>query len=232
MSEDSEYVFNPIIALVAVGITLAAIYFFTHEIIEPHEELESSSDKVIIYSSPEIEAEFYADTTGSSFLEKLNGEEKKDEGNPYLSLFEDEEPTAKKEDSKKTDSLFFAALMAQSPKYDHPVKHTIIRYYTKDKDKNRVFDLQQFGFYIHERPSPLQQTHTSNMIHVGDSVTNKDVLLVGYQLIQSGMDIKDISFSREHAGWKSNAIEIGTDTTIMDKKPMTLKDLKMDWGQM
>ncbi|MCV9388615.1 hypothetical protein [Reichenbachiella ulvae] len=228
MSEQSEYIFNPVIALIAVGITLVVMYFVTHDTSDPADQLELKSDKVIIYSSPELKKEFLSEDTEQDYIiEEPNTEE-----NPFLPLFSKEEPEEKPEDTQKSDSLFFAALMAQSPKYDHPVKHTIIRYYTKDKDKNRVFNLQNYGFYIHERPSPLQSTHTSNMIHVGDSVTNQDVLLVGYQLIKSGMDIKDISFSREHAGWKSNAIEIGTDTTIMDKKPMTLKDLKMDWGQM
>lgn len=222
MSEESHYVFNPIIAIVYCGVVLITLYFMSHDSSDSHED---SREKVIVYSA-------HSRALGEIF----NGLSDYDYQNPTDSTGElpkkDLRPVTTTRASQNSDSIFFAAVIAQSPEYGHPVKKTIIRYYAKERDNNHVFNLDKYGFYIHERPSPLRGTHQSNMIHVGDSVSNKDVLLVGYKLISAGLSIKDISLSREHAGWKSNAIEIGTDTTIVSKKNMTLNDLRRDWGQM
>jgi hypothetical protein len=108
----------------------------------------------------------------------------------------------------------------------------VIRYYTKAKDKNKVFALRKLGYYIHERNSEASDEYPSNSICYGDSVSKEDLMLIAYTLIEKGVALQDISLSKFHDTWKSNSIEIGTDTTIMNKSVINLTDLQSKWKDM
>ncbi len=111
-------------------------------------------------------------------------------------------------------------------KPDKPRTDIIIRYYVHPPDGNRVYALRDLGFYIHERPVDKQMTsYESNSIFYGDSIKKEDLLIVAYTLIKQGIPIKNIEPSQYHDGWKYNAIEIGADSTILDKEILTLDKL-------
>ncbi|MBU2915578.1 MULTISPECIES: hypothetical protein [Reichenbachiella] len=222
MTDESSSSHNPIITLVVITLSIVALHL---SVINTHTEEKVTHQRVIIDEEGNVQPiENY-----SLFIDSG-----KTINQPHKVKILKTKPEAKLKPVKdlNTDSLFYAELMRQSPEYGSPVKKTIIRYYVKDKDADKVYGLEKYGFYIHERPSPLRASDQSNAMYVGDSVSNADVLLVGYTLIRAGLEIKTISFSRAHAGWKSNSIEIGTDTTATDLPPLTLSDLKQDWGNM
>lgn len=108
-----------------------------------------------------------------------------------------------------------------------PRTDVIIRYYKHPPDGNSVYKLKDLGFYIHERPVDKEMTdYESNSIYYGDSVKQEDLLIVAYTLIKQGMPIKSIKPSLYHDGWKYNAIEIGADSTVIEKDALTLDQLQ------
>ncbi len=109
----------------------------------------------------------------------------------------------------------------------------VIRYYKKDKDGDRVYKLRNLGFYIHERPAEDDfDDYTSNAIFYGDSVKQKDLILIAYQLIKNGVKLQSMTLSKYHDAWKAHSVEIGTDTTALQDKPLTLGTLRKKWEDM
>ena len=108
-----------------------------------------------------------------------------------------------------------------------PRSDVIIRYYKHPPDGNSVYSLKDLGFYIHERPvDKVMVDYESNSIFYGDSVKKEDLLIVAYTLLKEGLPIKSIKPSLYHDGWKSNSIEIGADSTVVDQKTLTLQQLQ------
>lgn len=109
----------------------------------------------------------------------------------------------------------------------------VIRYYKKEKDGDRVFKLRDLGFYIHERPAENDfEEYASNAIFYGDSVKQKDLLLIAYQLMQNGIKLQSMTLSKYHDAWKAHSVEIGTDTTALKDIPFTLGTLRKKWQDM
>ena len=55
----------------------------------------------------------------------------------------------------------------------------VVRYYTKSKDKDRVYSLRKYGFYIHERKTDSIFTdYPSNSLYYGDDISNDDIQLI------------------------------------------------------
>jgi hypothetical protein len=54
--------------------------------------------------------------------------------------------------------------------------------------------------------------------------------LVSYLLLEAGVELKKILPSKLHDDWKSNAIEIGTDTLFLKFPTLRLKDIRKDWN--
>ena len=141
------------------------------------------------------------------------------------------------EERQVNDSLFFAqwleayqSNMSKHLKKPHKRTDIVVRYYKKPKDKNRVYSLRQLGFYIHERPVSAYKNYPSNALYYGDSVKREDIALIAYQLIAHGVKLQDISVSKYHDDWKAHAIEIGTDRAALRKPPITLAELRQQWG--
>ncbi|MEP2026479.1 MAG: hypothetical protein ABJH98_18620 [Reichenbachiella sp.] len=109
----------------------------------------------------------------------------------------------------------------------------VIRYYKKEKDKDRVYQLRNLGFYIHERPAEDDfDDFASNAIFYGDSIKREDLILIAYNMMQNGINLQSLKLSKFHDAWKANSVEIGTDTTALDKKPFTLAVLREKWESM
>lgn len=121
-----------------------------------------------------------------------------------------------------------AEIISKSPN-QRARKDIVIRYYAKEKDEKRVYQLHELGFYIHERPSNGSTIYPSNVLHYGDSVTNEDLMLIAYTLIESGVQLQDISLSKFHDTWKAHSIEIGTDTTLFSRPIIKVADLESKW---
>ncbi|MFY0651152.1 MAG: hypothetical protein JXQ96_03925 [Cyclobacteriaceae bacterium] len=109
-------------------------------------------------------------------------------------------------------------------------KDVVLRYYTKTKDEEKVYNLRKYGFYIHERPSDsIYENYSTNTLYFGDDVSNSDIQLVAYLLAKNGIQLKKIAPSKLHDDWKSNALELGTDTLVNDLKPLLLSDFRKNW---
>ena len=109
---------------------------------------------------------------------------------------------------------------------DRNRKCPVVRYYVKPLDANGVFDLHRYGYYVHVRPSNGLDNYHSNTIRFGDSVASEDIVLVASHMIRSGFPLKSVSLSKYHDDWKSKALEIGTDTTLLSHQTLTIQDLE------
>lgn len=108
----------------------------------------------------------------------------------------------------------------------------VIRYYKKNKDKERVYALRNLGFYIHERPAEKEfEDYFSNAIFYGDSVKREDLFLIAYTLLENGVKLQSMTLSKYHDAWKAHSVEIGTDTTMLNKPSLTINSLFKKWDE-
>lgn len=140
----------------------------------------------------------------------------------------------------KSDETFFSELLDEYSKKNgnegeviSPRTDLVIRYYKKKKDGGKVYKLRDLGFYIHERPSEVVfDNFASNAIFYGDSVKKEDLILIAYHLLNNGVELRSITLSKYHDAWKSNSVEIGTDTTVSNNPVFTLSTLRKKWKAM
>ncbi len=103
----------------------------------------------------------------------------------------------------------------------------ILRYYPHLPDGKIVYSLSDLGFYLHERPTDVDQLNEpSNSLFYGDNVPLLDIQLVAYELIKRGATIRQIRMSRFHDDWKANSIEIGTEPDAKNLPVLSLEDIK------
>lgn len=140
--------------------------------------------------------------------------------------------------SKVSDKVYFEALLDNyldtALLKTRPGSRTdiVIRYYKKAKDEAKVYSLRGFGYYVHERPAELAFTDfESNAIFYGDSVSNQDIQLIAYALVNSGLKIQQIAPSKYHDTWKAHSVEIGSDTTVLNQPVVTLSTIREKWGR-
>ncbi|WP_420580064.1 hypothetical protein [Reichenbachiella sp.] len=173
---------------------------------------------------------------------KRTGEAKKKEANKIVTPTQASD-TSKVETKSKpekpariSDEEFFANLFEKQETQDGQKQNPrsrsdiVIRYYKKDKDGDRVYKLRNMGFYIHERPAEDDfEDYASNAIFYGDSVKKNDLIRIAYQLMQNGVRLQSMTLSKYHDAWKAHSVEIGTDTTVLKDKPITLSRLRKMW---
>ncbi len=103
----------------------------------------------------------------------------------------------------------------------------VVRYYTHAQDDNKISALKKLRLYIHERtPADSLEGYESNSIYYGDSVSNDDIRIITYTLLQNGFDVKQIVPSKFHDSWKARSIEIGTDLNVNSYPTLTLEEIQ------
>lgn len=100
----------------------------------------------------------------------------------------------------------------------------VIRYYRHDKDGDKVDKLRTLRYYIHEKQATETRGLGSNMIYYGKNVAIEDIQVVAFTLLKSGIPLKSIAPTSYE--WKANAIEIGTDSDLLEAKNLTEQDIK------
>ncbi|MEP1035590.1 hypothetical protein [Ekhidna sp.] len=100
----------------------------------------------------------------------------------------------------------------------------VIRYYRHDQDGEKVYILKELGYYIHEKEANETVGLGSNVVYYGSDVSIEDVQIVAYTLLEKGLPIKALIPSQ--FSWKSNSIEIGTDTLLLDNTILSMADIK------
>ncbi len=103
-------------------------------------------------------------------------------------------------------------------------KDIFIRYYRHNKDGIGVYKLEEIGYYMHQKPATETAGLGSNIIYYGDNVPLQDIQIVTLTLLVEGIPIKSIEHTKFE--WKSNAIEIGTDTSLLDKPVLTEEEIQ------
>jgi len=102
----------------------------------------------------------------------------------------------------------------------------VIRYYKHPNDGNKINAIKPLRFYIHERPiDSVMLPFESNAVYYGDSISTEDLQLTVYSLIEAGFPIKKVALSEYHDNWKAHAIEIGSDTTIMNRRVLSAEEI-------
>lgn len=103
----------------------------------------------------------------------------------------------------------------------------ILRYYPHLPDGKIVYSLSDLGFYLHERPTDVNQLEkATNSLFYGDNVPLADIQLVAYELVKRGAKIRQIKMSRFHDDWKSNSIEIGAESSAENLPILRLEDIQ------
>lgn len=103
----------------------------------------------------------------------------------------------------------------------------VIRYYKHEMDQNKVYSLRKLRYYIHEKPATETKGMGSNVIYYGNQVNQEDIQIVAYTLLENGIPLKSIE--RSKFDWKSNAIEIGTDSLLIGKANLS-KEMVRDFS--
>ncbi len=99
----------------------------------------------------------------------------------------------------------------------------VIRYYKHEKDGDKVYALKNLRYYLHEKPATETKGLGSNVMYYGDEVNKEDIQVVAFILLENGIPLKSIE--RSKYDWKSNAIEIGTDSLLIGQKNLTKNDI-------
>lgn len=100
----------------------------------------------------------------------------------------------------------------------------VIRYYRHEQDGDKVYTLKGLGYYIHEKEANETAGLGSNVIYYGNDVNQEDIQLVAYSLLESGLPIKAILPTQ--FSWKSNSLEIGTDTLLVENSTLSQTDIQ------
>ena len=108
---------------------------------------------------------------------------------------------------------YLAPLIANLPQ-GQLREDVVIRYYKHDQDGDRVYSLRDLGYYIHEKEASETAGLGSNVMYYGEDVSTEDIQIVAYTLLANGLPLKAIVPTQ--FSWKSNSIEIGTDTLLIN----------------
>jgi hypothetical protein len=197
-------------------------------------------------SKPYIERSYKSTYSKKSVVEIEENQEEKDSIKSEKKIEDniqepkvDQEPLVDAElKNSQSDDIYFSELIKNYKisvlsKLERPDSRTdvVVRYYSKPKDKGMVYGLSKYGFYIHERSSDdLYKNFATNALYFGDDVKNEDIQLVSYLLLEAGVELKKILPSKLHDDWKSNAIEIGTDTLFLKLPTLKLKEIRKNWN--
>lgn len=100
----------------------------------------------------------------------------------------------------------------------------VIRYYRHDQDGDKVYVLKELGYYIHEKEASETAGLGSNVLYYGEDVKIEDIQIVAFTLLEKGLPIKAIVPTQ--FSWKSNSIEIGTDTLLLKDANLSQTDIE------
>ncbi|MEP5613641.1 MAG: hypothetical protein ABJP45_15425 [Cyclobacteriaceae bacterium] len=100
----------------------------------------------------------------------------------------------------------------------------VIRYYKHVNDGNKVFALKNLGYYLHEREAEDNKGVGSNALIYGADVDPRDIKLVAYTLIKSGVSLKTIKQSAYD--WKFHSLEIGVDSLAQSNAVLSLSEIQ------
>lgn len=123
-------------------------------------------------------------------------------------------------------------VLNQSGFGNKPQSATIIRYFPKAKDQEKVMvALKDLGFQPQIiNPRAHMRNIPSNTVWYGCDVDFKDVQTVVLYLIRGGIEIKAIEPFNDFCGAKRNAIEIGATTAYQSKPPLSVEQIKNQKG--
>ena len=100
----------------------------------------------------------------------------------------------------------------------------VIRYYRHKKDLTKVDKLRELSYYIHEKEAVETAGLGSNIIYYGDDVPLEDIQIIAFTLLEEGIPLKSIEHTK--FSWKARAIEIGTDTTLLNSSNISIAEIQ------
>ncbi|MBC6401832.1 MAG: hypothetical protein GDA42_11670 [Ekhidna sp.] len=118
---------------------------------------------------------------------------------------------------------YLSSLLAQLPE-NQLRKDIVVRYYRHKKDLNKVYKLIEMSYYIHEKEATETAGLGSNIIYYGDDVPPEDIQIVAFTLLEEGIPLKSIKHTK--FDWKAKAIEIGTDTTLINEPNISIQEIQ------
>ena len=124
---------------------------------------------------------------------------------------------------KSLKNNYLAPLLAQLPEKQLR-GDVVIRYYRHKKDLNKIDKLAKMSYYIHEKEATETAGLGSNVIHYGDDVPLEDIQIIAFTLLEEGIPIKSIKHTKY--SWKAKAVEIGTDTTLINKPNLSVREIR------
>jgi hypothetical protein len=232
------YFFSAVILIGAAKLIEVAFY----EQLKPHhpEDKEYKTDITkVVTSNEEPKSENEERVAADNTVEKQLLEEEALVDSTTIAVVEQvEEPAAKeipkesnvaKQTAVSTEEYFqdlknsyISPILASLPE-GRSREDVVIRYYKHDNDGDRIYSLKRLGYYLHEKIAEDNIGLGSNSLYYGSDVDIRDIQVVAYELIKSGMPLRSISQSQYD--WKYNSIEIGADSLVEDDSIIELDDL-------
>jgi len=118
---------------------------------------------------------------------------------------------------------YLAPLLATIPEGQLRVD-IVIRYYRHKKDLGKIDKLKELSYYIHEKEATETAGMGSNTLYYGDDVPLEDIQIIALTLLEVGVPLKSIKHTKFE--WKAKAIEIGTDTALVDDRNMSIQEIQ------
>lgn len=189
---------------------------------EQKESNTVSFDEAVVDPAPTdsttIESEEKTDTN----VESTSGDEQPTEPVAVDSQPEDEAAVSDEEYFQNLKNSYLSPLLAALPE-GRSREDVVIRYYKHKNDGDNIYSLRRLGYYLHEREAEDNIGLESNSLYYGSDVDVKDIQLVAYQLLQSGIPLKSIT--RSQYDWKYNSLEIGADSLVQNRPVLELSDI-------
>jgi len=214
-----------IMSIVFVVITkLLQMVFFDSEENEKKNNIIKSYEQPEVYLNDPDESNRkekpvgFSSEEGVNVIKKVREEKTKDTNNQGAGFGSTSDITR---ESLKNNYL--PPLLAKLPE-GRLREDVVVRYYRQKKDLSKVYKLAEMFYYIHEKEVAETAGFGSNVIYYGDDVPTEDIQLVAFTLLEEGIPLKSIK--RTKFEWKAKAIEIGTDTTLINKPNISIQEIQ------
>lgn len=233
-----KYPIYAIVSLVFIGVVkLLQVTTFDVE--------KYNKNKKLSFAKPEDETEI-------PYKKEIKSEEIKQEDSTFQVVEETSTPTLEQSenDSAETESADADAFENQISESNSPIAYAgfadlkniylapkianlppgqlredvVIRYYRHDQDGDKIYSLKDLGYYIHEKEANETAGLGSNILYYGTGVNIEDIQIVAYALLEKGLPIKSIEPTQ--FSWKSNSIEIGTDSLLIENTTLSQADIQ------
>ena len=191
---------------------------------------EVEAEKVNEEVPEEVDFSKGAETDSSSFEQKETVQENPDNLDSGTEANSSNDESLPEENSltgrayfQDLKNSYLSPILANLPE-GRSREDIVVRYYKHNMDRDKVYALRTLGYYLHEKEAEDNKDLESNVLYYGYDVDQRDIQLVAFTLLESGVPLRSIQQSQ--FDWKSNSLEIGADSLLQNNPLLKISDVE------